>query len=496
MPSQAQLSPGGEFGPTVIGGRRRRPGSINWRGISTLLTAFIALSAVTASATAGVLVWYGERQIGQVQVETDQPGDTDGDGDVDEVDIKGIGEIRNILVVGSDSREGLTAKERRDFGTGDFEGVRTDTIILLQLDPDRHGAAMLSFPRDLLVTRCDGTEGRINGAYEIGRMMDIGGPTCLARTVKELTGIPIHHYAEVSFQGFVDVVDTLGGVTMFLREPIKDEDAKIDLPAGCVTLDGKEALGFVRVRKIDSDFGRIARQQRFVRELIDEATSARVALNVPQLFRLVNAAARAVDTDESLSLGLMRRIAFSFRDLSSDRLDARTVPGFNRLINGVAYVVEDEAAAQPLFAAFRDGVAAPAELGTEGPVDVTVADVPPIAVLNATRTSGLAAAAAHALRIYGFTVSRTENATMQEATSTRIIHPAGRREEAKLIAEALPGARLVRDDLTDDFVVEVGADQDADMLLAAEPPPSAGPPAPEEQPTFAGAEPAPRNRSC
>jgi LCP family protein required for cell wall assembly len=470
----------------LSGGRHRRPGSLNWRRIGILCVAFLTASAVTATATAGVLVWYGERQIESVDVETAVPGDVDGDGSID---IPELADLRNVLLVGSDSREGLTARDRRELGTGDFEGVRTDTIILVQLDPKRHGAAMLSFPRDLLVERCDGSQGRINGAYEVGRLSGVGGPTCMVRTVANLTGIPIHHYAQVDFQGFVDVVDTLGGVTLYLNEPIQDADAHIDLPAGCVTLSGIEALGFVRVRKIDSDFGRIARQQRFIREIIDQVTSASVALNIPKLFSLVEAGAKAVETDPSLSLGVMRQIAFSFRDISSDQIDARTVPGFNRLIDGVAYVVADPVAAEPLFAAFRAGVAAPAEIGTEGPGDVRISDVPPLTVLNATRTGGLAASAAEALRVQGFEIAATGNASFQDATYTRILHPRDQREEAELIAEFFPGARLSRDDLADGFTIELGADTNLDHLreLASEPPAPTGPPEPAPQPTFRGA---------
>ena len=451
-----------------------------------LCVAFLAVSTVTATATAAVLVWYGDRQIENVQVETEVPGDTDGDGSVD---LPELAELRNVLVVGSDSREGLSGKDRRQLGTGDFAGVRTDTIMLIQLDPERNGAAMLSFPRDLLVERCDGTQGRINGAFEIGRTNGMGGPTCLVRTVQNLTGIPVHHYAQVDFQGFVDVVDTLGGVTLYLKDPIKDADAHVDLPAGCVTLDGADALGFVRVRKIDSDFGRIARQQRFIREIVEQVTSASVALNIPKLFALVEAGAKAVDTDRSLSLGVMRKIAFSFRDISSDQIDTRTVPGFNRVIDGAAYVVPDPEAAEPLFAAFREGVAAPAELGTEGPADVKIADVPPLTVLNAAGTGGLAGMAAEALRVQGFDISATGNADMQDLVYTRILHPRDRREEAELIAEYFPGARLIRDDLAAGFTIELGTDTDVENLreLAEQPPAPSGPPEPAPQPTFSGA---------
>ena len=459
------------------------------------MVAFLTVCVVSTTITAAALVWYGEQQITKVDVETQVPGDTDGDGSVDIVELK---DVRNVLIVGSDSRKDLTAKERKELGTGQFSGTRTDTLMLVQLDPQRNGAAMLSFPRDLLVTRCDGSEGRINSAFEIGKTTGVGGPTCLVRTITELTGIPIHHYAQINFQGFVDVVDVLGGVRMYLEEPIKDEDANVDLEAGCVTLRGADALGFVRVRKIDSDFGRIARQQRFIREMVDQVTSASVALNVPRLFDLVEAGARAVETDPSLSLNVMRQIAFSFRDLSSDRIDARTVPAFNRTISGASYVVADPEPAEELFAAFREGVAAPEDIGTRGPKNVGVGDVPPVRVLNATTTGGLAAAVAQTLAERGLEIAGTGNAQTQ-LPRTRIIHPAELREEAAVLRRMFPGATLVPSSEAEatQMVIELGPEVDPEALAAtlAQQSEPAGAPEPEPTPTYAGASAAAR-RNC
>lgn len=338
-----------------------RPRS-GWRRWRRLLLGLVLVGALLAGATVGGLLWYGNREIGSMDVDTAVPGDTDDDGSVD---VPELSRLLNVLVVGSDSREDLSAQERERLGTGQFEGTRTDTIMLMQLDPERKGAAILSFPRDLLVERCDGTQGRINGAYEIGEEGEMGGPTCLVRTVSDLTGVAINHYVQIDFTGFVDVVDALGGVRMCLGKPIVDQDANVDLPAGCQTLSGREALGYVRVRKIDSDFGRIERQQRFLAAVVKQASSPRAALNVPRLFELVDVTADAVEADRGLSLGVMRRIAFSFREAQAGDLDARTVPAFDRTIDGVAYVVADPKPAEKLFAAFRKGVAAPRGVGTK-----------------------------------------------------------------------------------------------------------------------------------
>ena len=491
MPVRAQTVKSGDFGPPLSGGRRRLPGTFNWRRIGVFSVAFVTACAVLATVTAAALVWYGDSQIGNVDVEVAAPGDVDGDGTVD---VEELRDVLNVLVVGSDSRAGLSAEQRRKLGTGSFEGTRTDTIMLVQLDPRRQGAAMLSFPRDLLVERCDDSEGRINSAFEIGKAGDVGGPNCVVRTVTKFTGIQINHYVEVDFAGFVNVVDTLGGVRLYLDEPIKDEDAKVDLPAGCVTLSGPEALGFVRVRKIDSDFGRIARQQRFIREMVDEVTSARVALNVPQLFKLVNAGAKAVKTDPALSLSVMRRIAFSFRDLSSKNIDARTVPAFNRTINGAAYVVADPEPAEALFEAFRKGVAAPVDVGKKGPSNVRIADVPPVRVLNGTTLPGLAADAAAGLEARGFSVAGTANADSQKVKQTRIVHPPNAPEEARLVAKVFPGAKLVSDLGAEQLTVILGSDTDVDRLR--EVPSPTGPPPASEEPEFNGAQAPPGHRDC
>ena len=445
--------------------------------------AVLTVLVLGVVGTAAALLWYAEGRIDKVEVQSLQrPGDSDGDGEVD----PGVSEItgtRTILVVGSDSRAGLDREARTELGTGNFEGTRTDTIILAQLNPQEDSAALLSFPRDLLVTRCDGSQGRINEAFQLGLLDGVGGPECLVRTITDLTGIPINHYVGVDFQGFVDFVDRLGGVRLWLDQPISDRDAKIDLPAGCVTLDGREALGFVRVRKIDDDFGRIARQQRFIREVIDKLTSARIALDVPRLFSLVDAGARALDTDRDLQLDEMRRLAFSLRNLTSERVESRTVPGFNRVINGAALVVADEPRAEQLYAAFREGVAPPSEVGTEGPRDVKVGDVPPLRVLNGTLQEGLAAEVAAALTEYGFEVSGTANAPSQQRRRTAVRHPAGRAEEAQVLLEALGAGRATQADV-DELTVVLGADADPERIRRA---PRRLPDAADER-SFAGAD--------
>ena len=364
--------------------------------------------------------------------------------------------IVNVLVVGDDSREGLTQTQISAFGTGQAEGNRTDSVMLLQLEVNGEGrAAALSFPRDLRVKRCDGSVGRINAAFTIGAESEGDGPSCLVETVNDLTGIPIHHYVEVSFAGFVQVVDAIGGVGLYLDQPIADEKAHIDLPAGCVRLTGADALGFVRARHVDNDFGRIARQQRFVKETLREATSLGVLGNPQKLVRLVEAAAGAVRTDEHLGIPQMRDLAEGMRAASADKLQVHTVPSTDERVGRAWYVVELPEQAKQLYRSFRNGTV------LEGTPEQTEAPTPPVDVRNGSGTKGVAAAAAELLRARGIPVGEVGNAAEDGLVQSRVLYPPHLEKAAAKIASLLGGADLAVGEASDGLVVELGSDVDA-----------------------------------
>jgi len=254
----------------------------------------------------------------------------------------------HVLIVGSDSREGLSAQERIELTTGGASGERADTILLLTIDGTRAG--LLSFPRDLSVVRCDGSVGRINGA------LAIGGPSCLVDTVRTLSGIPVHHHVAVTFGGFRDVVDAVGGVELCLDGPLRDRAAGIDLPAGCQVLDGRDALGYVRVRKIDSDFARIERQQRFLRALAGELISPGLLVQPWRLGPAVVGVSRSVVVDQRMDPLDLARIALGLRAIAAGDAFTATVPadGF-RGPSGAALLRVREAEAVALFTGFADG---------------------------------------------------------------------------------------------------------------------------------------------
>jgi len=364
----------------------------------------------------------------------------------------------NVLLVGTDSREGLTAEELLALGTEAVDGQRTDTILLLAISGGR--AAMLSFPRDLWVERCDGTRGRINTAHALG------GAACLVRTVTRTTGVPLTHYAEVNFVGFLRMVDAVGGVSLYLSEPMVDRFAGVDLPEGCVTLDGRKALGFVRARHVDSDLGRIARQQRFLKELVAEIAQPATVLNVPRLFATAHAGASALTADEDLGPVELLKLARGARGMAGGGIASYTVPAVAARKGGAAVLVPAEREAADIFAAFATGDVLGASGALPEPADVTVS------VRNGAGIPGLAGIVADELRAQGFAISDVGNANTVGRTVIR--HAPDQELAARRLAEAVPGA-----------VLEVhGAGTPLTLVLGPREPSAAPPasPAPGEQP--------------
>lgn len=237
---------------------------------------------------------------------------------------------QNVLLIGSDSRSGDgNARYGRDSGT-----ERSDTTILLHLAAGRDSATAVSLPRDLMVDvpdcrRPDGSRtepvlAQFNYAYEVG------GSACSIRTVEKLTGVRIDHHVVVDFQGFKELVDALDGVEVCLRKPVDDKDAKLKLPAGRVTLDGEQALGYVRARKSlgdGSDTDRMDRQQRFLGALVNKVQSNDVLLNPVKLYPVLDAATSSLTTDPDLaSLRGLYDLVRGLRGIPTERVQFLTVP--------------------------------------------------------------------------------------------------------------------------------------------------------------------------
>lgn len=262
------------------------------------------------------------------------------------------------LLVGSDSRESLTDEQRRELSTGDVDSRLTDTIMMLTTAPDGV-ATLISIPRDSLVTIPGYGENKINAAYALG------GPPLLVETVELATGVRVEGYVEVGFDGFFEVVEAVGGVEVCLDDPMQDERAGIDLPAGCQTLDGADSLGYVRARYSDpnGDFGRVQRQRQFIGALASTATSPAVLLNPLRAVPLAAAVGDALTVDEQAGPVDLARFGAALLRATSDAGQMLTVPFGGYATTGAGSVVLwDGDDAEALWSAIRDGERIPPRL--------------------------------------------------------------------------------------------------------------------------------------
>ncbi len=242
-----------------------------------------------------------------------------------------IGDAVNILFIGSDGREGGNAA----YGGRDFVGERSDSLLLAHISPD-NGVIVVSFPRDSLVNLpdCD-PYGETEGTYGYYGMINAalfhGGPPCVVKTIESLTQIRVDHFVHLSFVGFREMVDSIGGVEMCIPEPMHDQRAKLDLEAGTQVLDGEQALAFVRARYEigdGGDLGRIDRQQMFLGALASQVLSSRVLANPVKLNALLDSVTRYTATDAELTLDTMLSIGFTLSDVEPRNITFYTVPSW------------------------------------------------------------------------------------------------------------------------------------------------------------------------
>lgn len=230
----------------------------------------------------------------------------------------------NWLIVGSDSREGLSPDETERLNTGDADGRRTDTIMVAHLPDNSTKPSLLSLPRDSEVSIPGEGTGKINSAFTLG------GPQLLAKTVEQATGLRMDHYAEIGFGGFANVVDAIGGVEMDIPSEMHDTLTGVTIPAGKQELDGAQALGFVRMRHSEatprSDLDRVANQRKFIGALVDEIASPATLLNPFDVFPLLATAPDALTMDDGDHLHNLVGLAWAMRGISSDDVLTTTVP--------------------------------------------------------------------------------------------------------------------------------------------------------------------------
>jgi hypothetical protein len=288
----------------------------------------------------------------------------------------------------------------------------------------------------------------------------MGGPACTIRTFEGLTDIYIDHFVVIDFRGFQSMVDALGGVTVCTPVPIDDKDSRLKLPAGKTKVNGKQALGYVRVRKTvgdGSDLGRIDRQQAFLSSVIQEATKSSLLLRPDKLFRFLDAATGAMTTDSGLDVGEMRDIAQSVARIGTDQIRFVKLPteSYPADPNRVQWTP----AAETIWAAMREDKPLP---GTKVPSGTTSATASPttteppltvspdkinVRVTNDSGVPGLAKQAAAALSVQGFQVDGYVTGTGDPTKGVVVRYGPGMEDEARTVAAAFPGAQIREDQL-------------------------------------------------
>ncbi|MEU8030014.1 LCP family protein [Streptomyces sp. NPDC049099] len=362
----------------------------------------------------------------------------------------------NVLLVGTDGRDRISEQERRAYRLGGAPCHCTDTMMIVHISENRDRATVVSLPRDSYAevpAHTDPATGlqhgphpvRLNAAYAEG------GPQLTVRTVENMTHVKIDHYLEVDFASFMKTVDVLGGVPVCTTTPLKDSYTGLDLPPGTHTLMGGQALQYVRARHIDgaSDLGRMKRQQQFLAELIDRATSSGVLLN-PMRFRdVTRAVLGSVRADEGFGTDELLDLGRAMRNFSPSSSEFTTVPigQLNYPVKGIGSTLKwDEARTAQLFASLRDDKPLTADRPEHGPPPAAPVEVDPrqirVLVANGTGTAGLAKRVDAALAATGFATTHQPVDAPAHVPRTVISYDPRWDRSARSLATALPGAEL------------------------------------------------------
>ncbi|MFD7704629.1 LCP family protein [Streptomyces caelestis] len=360
----------------------------------------------------------------------------------------------NILLVGTDGRERIGAKERERYRLGGTPCHCTDTIMIVHISADRDRASVVSLPRDSYAVTPPHTD-RVSGERHEGHPLKLnaayaeGGPRLTVRTVEKMTRVKIDHYLEVDFTSFMRTVDVVGGVEICTGRPLKDAQTGLDLPAGRHTLEGGRALQYVRSRHVDgtSDLSRMRRQQHFMAALVDRVTSSGVLLN-PMRFRdVTRAVLGSVRADEGFGTDELLDLGRAMRNFSPSSSEFTTVPiaDMRYAVKGVGSTLKwDAGTSERVFDALRRDEPLSAHRTPDAALRVPV-DPRRIRVQveNGTRTAGLGRRVDAALAATGFDTTRAPvNAADQGVRRTVVAYDPRWDRSAKSLAAALPGSEL------------------------------------------------------
>jgi LCP family protein required for cell wall assembly len=432
-------------------GGTRRPRRRTWGQRLALAVGCVCALALGASAAGLGYVYRKYERLPRVELSgvLDDPSDSGGP--------------ENYLVVGIESAANLDPDDPVRIGRAG--AGKSDTIMIVRIDPKERGAKLLSLPRDLWVPIAGtGHSRKINAAVEIG------GAPLLIRTIDQNFGIDINHYVQVDFAAFRDLVDAIGGVPIYFPYPARDREIGLDIRGtGCVTLDPVQALAFVRSRTYEQlidgewqldlrlpDIGRIGRQQAFIRKALSRA-SERGARNPGTLDRLIDVGLDGITVDQDLTAGDLFDLGRRFRSFDPDNLETYSLDGAVTpdMVGDADILRLDERAAAPIFDLFRDPRPAADQAEDLEPSSVH------LRVLNGTGQPQEATDAGAALEAAGFAIDGVGDNRVLGDDQTLVQYPPGQEAAADLVARWLAGgAELEEVAGADGVVLITGSDWD------------------------------------
>lgn len=450
-------------------GRRKQVSRVR-RG---LRVAAISMAALVL-ATAGAGAWFYHHLNGNLHSVSLSDGANGDVGGTEKADAFGRTPI-NILVIGSDGRSNkANCKLGGGCGRASSEaGQNADVEMVVHVSADRSNATVMSVPRDT-VTRVPACRNADTGASTPGYQGMINsallyGPACQVATVHQLTGIPIDHFVMLDFSGVVTMSDAVGGVSVCVSDDVYDTYSHLKLAKGSHTLKGDAALEFVRSRHgfgDGSDLGRTYAQHIFLGSMIRKFKSAGTLTNPAAVYRLADAATKALTVDTGLGsvtklIGLAgdldkvpsRRMIFTTMQTSPDPADP------NRVVVGAgadalfASIADDQPLTSP------DGSKSPAASATAEPTATVPAARITVRVENGTGTGGRAAALAGELTAKGFAPGTSHGNAPAPAATTTLTYGAGQQDQARTVARVLgiPGSHL-KQDSAPGLTLVIGAD--------------------------------------
>ncbi|HEX6220662.1 MAG TPA: LCP family protein [Acidimicrobiia bacterium] len=378
---------------------RPRSGLPRWLKVTVITALVLANIAVLG------FIWI-------VQTGNSLFADAQTDDEVTEVLDPGSNGVRTVLVVGSDTREGLEDLEN----FGDFSGARGDVVMLVRVDPSTNETRMLSIPRDLWVSIPGHGENRINAAYTFG------GPRLMVETIKQNLGVSINNYVEIDFVGFQSLVDELGGIRIDFPYDARDAKSGLEVAAGTEELDGEQALAYARSRQYQeyrngswqsvdaNDIGRTGRQQDVMRGLLARLKSPS---SITEAGDIASSVSRHLTVDANLANESVASMVWDNKGIITGSINGETLPTTGRTINGASVQVVKEPEASAVLASFRAGT-------------TSVAGEPlSLEVLNGSSTNGAATEMSQRLESLGFTVESIGNAGTSSYSETTVIVPDG-----------------------------------------------------------------------